>query len=226
MNFPQRGLIFPLICVSITRSDMNFNTYNERVYNMKKFIGIFLTLSLALMITACGSKDKPSQGGASLDDKGNEIAGTTIDGAGKEVDMDKFEGVELESVDSDNEKVNDEGRIGNMEVSIEDAKVMTQDDTKILVISFDFKNLNSSDMAFDNLISVDVTQAGISLMPTVVTGVKGINVLSGVELIPKGKETTVQKTFVLSDEETPVDVTVYKYGETGGTTLMKAFNLK
>ena len=103
---------------------------------------------------------------------------------------------------------------------------MTQDDTKILVVSFGFKNLNTSDVAFDNLISVDVTQKGVSLMPTVIMGVEGINVLSGVELMPKGKETTVQKTFVLSDEETPVDVTVYKYGEAGGTTLMKAFNLK
>lgn len=193
---------------------------------MKKFIGIILTFSLALMITACGKADKPSQGGASLDDKGNEIAGTTIDGAGKEVDMDKVEGVELESIDPNNEKVKDEGRIGNMQVSIEDAKVMTQDDTKILVVSFGFKNLNTSDVAFDNLISVDVTQKGVSLMPTVIMGVEGINVLSGVELMPKGKETTVQKTFVLSDEETPVDVTVYKYGEAGGTTLMKAFNLK
>lgn len=202
------------------------DTDNERVFFMKKFIGIILTFTLALMITACGNTNKPSQGGASIDDKGNEIAGTTIDGAGKEVDMDKVEGVELESIDSDNEKVHDDGRIGNMEVSIEDAKVMTQDDTKILVVSFDFKNLNSSDMAFDNLISVDVTQEGVSLMPTVVTGVKGINVLSGVELIPKGKETTVQKTFVLSNDQAPVDVTVYKYGETGGTTLMKAFNLK
>lgn len=193
---------------------------------MKKFIGIILTFSLALMITACGKADKPSQGGASLDDKGNEIAGTTIDGAGKEVDMDKVEGVELESIDPNNEKVKDEGRIGNMQVSIEDAKVMTQDDTKILVVSFGFKNLNTSDVAFDNLISVDVTQKGVSLMPTVIMGVEGINVLSGVELMPKGKETTVQKTFVLSDEGTPVDVTVYKYGEAGGTTLMKAFNLK
>lgn len=193
---------------------------------MKKIIGIILTFSLALMITACGKADKPSQGGASLDDKGNEIAGTTIDGAGKEVDMDKVEGVELESIDPNNEKVKDEGRIGNMQVSIEDAKVMTQDDTKILVVSFGFKNLNTSDVAFDNLISVDVTQKGVSLMPTVIMGVEGINVLSGVELMPKGKETTVQKTFVLSDEETPVDVTVYKYGEAGGTTLMKAFNLK
>lgn len=201
-------------------------TDNERVFFMKKFIGIILTFTLALMVTACGNTNKPSQGGASIDDKGNEIAGTTIDGAGKEVDMDKVEGVELESIDSDNEKVHDDGRIGNMEVSIEDAKVMTQDDTKILVVSFDFKNLNSSDIAFDNLISVDVTQEGVSLMPTVVTGVKGINVLSGVELIPKGKETTVQKTFVLSNDQAPVDVTVYKYGETGGTTLMKAFNLK
>ena len=193
---------------------------------MKKFIGIILTFSLALMITACGKADKPSQGGASLDDKGNEIAGTTIDGAGKEVDMDKVEGVELESIDPNNEKVKDEGRIGNMQVSIDAATVMTQDDTKILVGSFGFKNLNTSDVAFDNLISVDVTQKGVSLMPTVIMGVEGINVLSGVELMPKGKETTVQKTFVLSDEETPVDVTVYKYGEAGGTTLMKAFNLK
>ena len=63
-------------------------------------------------------------------------------------------------------------------------------------------------------------------MPTVITNMEGINILSGVEAIESGKSTTVQKTYILSDDTTPVEVRAYKYAESSGDSLNAVFNLK
>ncbi len=194
---------------------------------MKKILAIFAAMTLVLSMAACGNDDagkSVTQGSAVVDDKGNEIKGTAIDGAGKEVDMDKLDGVELE--EDDNAENNDEGIIAKHEVSIEDAKVIENDGSKILVVTFEYKNNSSGGLAFDNIISVDVSQNDAAVMPTVVTNVDGINILSGVEVIDPGKETTVQKTYLLTDEESPVTVLAYKFGEPTNGSVIKTFNLK
>ena len=104
-------------------------------------------------------------------------------------------------------------------------KIVDNEDSNIFVVSFSFKNTSSEPIAFDNLFTTDVTQNGSKLMPTVVNA-DGINVLSGVELIDPGKKTKVQKTYVITDEENPVEIMVYKYAEPTGDILKKIFNVK
>lgn len=203
---------------------------------MKKFIAIFAVVALMLSASACGKKNKPdnsaaptsvsdtSDGSAALDDDGNEIKGTAVVGAGDEVDMKKVEGDKVKAEKRDNEPVS--GTIAGLKVGIGDAKVMQTEQSKIFVVTFDFKNTTGSPLAFDNIISVDVTQNGSKLMPTVITNMEGINILSGVEAIESGKSTTVQKTYILSDDTTPVEVTAYKYAEASGDSLNAVFNLK
>lgn len=192
---------------------------------MKKIFAVILTASLAFAMAACDKKDTVVQGGPQLDESGNEIAGTAIDGAGKEADMDKLDGQYLAEGEL-KKGVESKGKIAGYNVSIEDAKVIQTDEQKVLVLSFKFKNNSSKAMAFDGMISVDVMQNQKEMLPTVVTGLDGLNVLSGTELIEPGKSTTVQKTFTVFDEETPVYVYAYKYGEADGESLAKMFNLK
>ena len=203
---------------------------------MKMFIAIFAVVALMLSASACGKKDKTdnsatptsvsdtSDGSAAVDENGNEIKGTAVVGAGDEVDMKKVEGDKVKAEKKDNEPVS--GTIAGLKVGIGDAKVMQTEQSKIFVVTFDFKNTTSSPLAFDNIISVDVTQNGSKLMPTVITNMEGINILSGVEAIESGKSTTVQKTYILSDDTTPVEVRAYKYAESSGDSLNAVFNLK
>lgn len=197
---------------------------------MKKIFALILTAVLAFSVTGCGNKNTDDnsaevvQGGASVDENGNAIAGTAIDGAGKEVDMKKVDGVELNSVKS--EDVASEDTIGGCNVAIEDAKLVDTENGKVLVVSFGFKNKTSAAVAFDNLMTVEVTQGDADVKASVITGYDGINILSGVELIDSGKSTTVQKAYTLTDTETPVQIMVYKYAEPDGDRVMKMFNLK
>lgn len=203
---------------------------------MKKFIAIFAVVALMLSASACGKKNKTdnsaaptsvsdtSDGSAALDNDGNEIKGTAVVGAGDEVDMKKVEGDKVKAEKRDDKPVS--GTIAGLKVGIGDAKVMQTEQSTIFVVTFDFKNTTGSPLAFDNIISVDVTQNGSKLMPTVITNMEGINILSGVEAIESGKSTTVQKTYILSDDTTPVEVTAYKYAEASGDSLNAVFNLK
>lgn len=194
---------------------------------MKKVLAVIAAMSLVFSMAACGKNSNSgktvTQGGAAVDENGNEIKGSTIDGAGQEVDMDKIDGKSLTSEKV--EGIKTKGEVAGFDISIDDAKIVENEDANILVISFSFKNTSSEPIAFDNLFTTDVTQNGSKLMPTVVNA-DGINVLSGVELIDPGKKTKVQKTYVITDEENPVDVMVYKYAEPTGDVLKKVFNVK
>ena len=193
---------------------------------MKKILAIIAAMSLVLSMAACGTNDagrSVTQGGAAVDAEGNEIKGTTIDGAGKEVDMDKIDGEALKI--DENAGGQPEGDIGSYYVSVDEAKVLKAEESKILVVSFTYENNSSEPAAFSNVFSVEVTQSAGKMMPTVVNK-DGINVLSGVEIIDPGKKTKVQKTYLITDEETPVDVMVYKYGEPSGDVINKTFKLK
>lgn len=194
--------------------------------DMKKLLAIIAAMSLVLAMTACGNTDagtSVTQGGAAVDADGNEIKGSTIDGAGKEVDMDKLEGQTL-AIDENVDR-KPKGDIGNYYVSIDEAKVVETEESKILVVAFTYENNSSEPAAFSNVFSVETTQNQAKVMPGVVN-LDGINVLSGVEIIDPGQKTKVQKTYFLTDEENPVEVMVYKYGESTGDAVKKIFKLK
>lgn len=192
---------------------------------MKKILAFILAASFAFAMTACGNKntdDEISQGAAMVDENGNEVAGSAIDGAGKEADIDKVEGTKLDGKSD----TKDSAEIGAVKVSIDDAKLTEIDGENIVVVSFTFKNNSKEAMAFDNILSVDAVQNDSKIMSKVIMGTEGINMLSGVELVETGKSTTVQKLYSVDDLATPLKITVYKYGEPGGEKITKTFNLQ
>lgn len=199
---------------------------------MKKILTIILAMTMLAAASACGKKVSDGdagqsvvQGGAAVDEKGNEIIGTTIDGAGAEVDMEKIDSPELKS---DNSKA--EGEIRSFEVSIDEAKVIEaeiEDKTrKAIVVSFTFKNNSSSPAAFDNALKVTASQEERVLNAKPVSGIEGINTRSGVEIIDSDKTNRVQKVYVLANEDLPVQISVTKPDEQDGEGVTKTFNLK
>lgn len=194
---------------------------------MKKFLAIIAAMSLVLSMAACGNKKSnlPSQGGAAVDEKGNEIIGTTIDGAGDEVDMDKVKGEELDMED-DADSAGDEGTIAGLDIEIDEAKLMDNNGEKLLVLGIKYKNKTDNPVMFDSVIQVDLTQNGKEVRTTLTNNVEGINVRSGIESIAPGKSTTVQKTYPITDTESPVKVVLYECNNPSGASLGATFNLK
>ncbi len=212
---------------------------------MKKLLAVFLVAALSLALTSCGKKTsdissdiKPSlteegefvhadgETSAILDADGNEIPGTSADNAGKEVDMAKVNGKTLAVVENETNDSPAKGTISNFDVSINDAKIIESDGAKAVIISYTFKNNTSNPMSFDGIMATEVTQSGISLTPTVVTGIEGINIHSAYEPIGAGDKTTLQKAFLVTDTDTAIDVVVYKYAEPDGAQIAKSFKLQ
>ncbi len=190
---------------------------------MERILAIIMAVSMALAISACGSNNEVTQGTASVDENGNMIVGTTIDGAGDEVDMKAVEGEKLSEVKTE---AKTESKIGDYTVTIEDAKVIDKDGEKLVVVSYTFKNKSGEPVAFDNVMVSDAKQGTNELVGAVVTGVEGINILSGVEIIESGKSTNVQKVYKLANEAEAVNISVYKYGAAEEGFIEKTFNLK
>ena len=123
---------------------------------MKKFLAIIAAMTLVLSMSACGNDDNlPSQGGAAVDDEGNEIIGTSIDGAIDEVDMDKVEGTKLK-LDKDASSES-KATIAGLDVSVGEAKLMDYEDSKLLVLTFKFKNKTSQPVSFDTAVDLLIT---------------------------------------------------------------------
>ena len=195
---------------------------------MKKFLTIMMAMMLVASMASCGKDKSVSQGGGMQDENGNVIQGTTIDGAIAEVDMDKVDGEVAQKQEDTKEKT--KATIANLDVKMGDAKIMTIDDHKVIILSFDYKNKTDEPTSFDANIKVEVTQEAQKLTApvdlSVLNNIEGLNIRSSIETVDKGKSATVQKAYVLRDEEMPVTVNVYKYGEPSGEGIYKTFAVK
>ncbi len=149
-----------------------------------------------------------------------------VEGAADEVDMGKVEGTELKEATSEDNALESSGEIGNFKVSIEDAKVFDYEGSKVIAISYEFESNNSTPTSFDSIMTTEVTQDGNALAPIVVIGVEGLNTNSAMEQVEAGNKVTLQKTFILRDEQTDVNVVVHKYEEPEGASVSKAFSLQ
>lgn len=191
---------------------------------MKKLLALALASILALSMVGCGNKNEVVQEPAATDANGNPIAGTAVEGAGEEVNLDALDGDKLAVADNG---AKSETTMGDFEVSISDAKLFEFEGQKKVAVTFTFKNNGDNPRSFDNVMEVEIAQGGMKLVPgKVVVGVEGINILSASELIEKGNKTTVQKTYDIYDEENPIDVTVFEYSGTSGEAISKTFNVK
>lgn len=159
-------------------------------------------------------------------DANGVLYGMEMENAIEQVDMAKVDGTELKQGAAEDSSVAASGDISNFKVSIKDAKVIDYDNSKVVVISYEFKNGNSVPQSFDSMIVSDVTQGNSDLTGASVFGVEGVNVASCLEDIPAGETKTVQKAFTLKDETEPIQVIAYKYGEMDAGVVGASFNVQ
>ncbi len=185
----------------------------------KNLTMLIMVLILAVSLTGCGKKTDNS---ASIAGNQSETNQTDASGAYEEtvVDMDKLEGTEAVSQTEKNEY---DGKLGDYDVSIGDAKRINADGTDIVVVSFDFKNNSGSDTAFTSAVEVEVSQDGGSLVGAVVSNIEGVNLLSMAERISSGDSITVQRAYQLKDKSVPLEVTAKEFGASGDEVLTKTF---
>lgn len=207
------------------------------MFELKKGLLILMAAMLTLSMASCGSNKKDSDNTTdtvsteastqAADNATEEPAATLdVDNAADQVDMGKVEGTKLEDTTSEDSSLSASGEIGNFEVSIEDAKVIDYEGNKVIAISYKFKNNTSEPRSFDSMMTTDVTQNGSELPPVVVTGVEGLNTNSAMTQVESGDSVTLQKTFILRDEASDVNVVVHKYEEPQGASVSKAFKLQ
>jgi hypothetical protein len=171
--------------------------------NMKKTLLISaFSLVLALSATGCGCKKtsggKSGSGDAYTQDVENNYT--------QNVDMNKVQG---ESGSSDTDESESKGKIGNAEVSVDDAKLIDYEGDKVAIVSFTFKNNGEQPASFMGLLKVYASQNDSDLLSAVVSDIDGVNVLSADQYVEKGESITVQRAYKLKDEKTAlvIDVT-------------------
>lgn len=210
---------------------------------MKKGLLLLMAAVISMSLVSCGNKTSDSADGtvntetsetagtqgtdnsSTAGESTTPLPGTSLDNAADEVDMGKIDGTKLDDSTPEDSSLNDSADIGNFKVSIEDAKVIDYEGNKVVIVSFDFKNGNSTPMAFSGIMSVEATQNGSELRSVLVANVEGVNINSSIQEVESGKTITVQKAYLLSNETSDINIRVYKYGEPGGDSVSKAFKL-
>ena len=132
------------------------------------------------------------------------------------VDINKVDGIVLNS-DTDAEDTH--VTIGDVEVSIDDAKVIEYDGETVAVVEYTFKNNGDAEANFAGVVRADGYQDDHSLVPTVVVDVDGVDMLSLSQNIGKGQQISVQKAFRLRNEEDILEIEVTEVA--GGTEVPK-----
>lgn len=196
----------------------------------KRLIIITVALILAMSAAGCGQKtaDKAtSQGTQAADASGAyENNGTQKSGEdvvySEQVDMEKVEG---EAATSDSDKKEYKGDLDNVEVTIEDAKLISYEDEDVAVVSFRYKNNGNQAMPFTGKLNVEAYQNDSKLPPAIVSGVEGVELLSMSENVEPGDTITVQKAFKLRDKSPmTVEVREFVMDENSSDGLVKVFN--
>lgn len=185
----------------------------------KSLILLIMAAILALSLAGCGKKADNAVGtNDRTETSGQTDASSAYDEA--VVDMEKVEGKEA---NSQTDKKDYDGKLGEYSVSIGDAKLLNVDDADIVLISFDFKNNSDTEMAFTAAIDVEVTQDGGKLPGAVVSNIEGVNLLAMTERIPSGDSITVQRAYRMKDTSLPVEVVAREFGASSDEELSKTF---
>lgn len=193
---------------------------------MKKKISILMAaLLVAASVAGCGQKttentETKNDTNATQTDVSENYG--TADYTPDQVDMKKVNGDELKS---SGDKKDYSGELGDVEVTIEDARVIDYDGVPVAIVSFKYKNNSSTPTPFTGKLSVNAYQDDAKLQSLVVTGVEGVTMLALSENVEKGDTITVQTAYRLNDTSTPLDIEVTEFDLANATSdgLVKTF---
>lgn len=192
---------------------------------MKKKIAILMAAMLVVSAAGCGQKTTENtaaeQNTNTAQTDVSENYGTA-DYTPDQIDMKKVDGDELKS---SSDKKDYSGELGDVEVTIEDAKVIDYDGVPVAIVSFKYKNNGSTPAPFTGKLNVQAYQDDSRLASLVVTGVEGVTMLALSENVEKGDTITVQTAYRLNDTSTPLDIEVSEFDAANATSdgLVKTF---
>ena len=199
---------------------------------MKRGFIAAMALIMALSFAGCGNKKNTANNSKSTDTPAEEkTVQQQLDdfgkGASENADMKKVDGKELKEEKIENSAPT-ENTIGSYDISVDDAKIIDYNNSKVILVSFGFKNNSDSEVNFSGVTVVETEQNGSALAPTVVTDVEGFDSTTLAQNVEKGKKITVQRAYKLSDEENPVTVSVRAFDSNaqGNESVSKTFNVK
>ena len=156
----------------------------------KKIIALGLAaLMTTAALTGCGGKN------------GNSGTSENAD----TVNLNKIDGIVLHS-GTDPEETH--AVIGDVEVSIGDAKVIEYDGTDVAIVEYTFKNNGDADANFAGVVRADGYQDDHILTPTVVYDVDGVDMLTISQNIEKGSQISVHKAYRLHNTEDNLEIEV------------------
>lgn len=194
----------------------------------KKILIIIAAFALAASAAGCGQvKDTTENTQTAQTEKNGQtktdVSGNYADGASKNVDMDKVDGVDL---DSESDKADSSATLEESAVSIEDAKVVDYEGKRLVIVSYKFTNKSNSDQSFTALMKSEAYQDGLSISNAIGDfNIEGFEPASTAEIIAPGKTITVQEAFLLVNDA-PVEVVVQEFHSQSGVNVTKTFNLQ
>ena len=143
----------------------------------------------------------------------------------KKVNMNKIEGTKAKT-DSSGKK--GDGKMTTCQVAIDEVKILPFEGAYMIVVQYNFKNTSDSELNFAGEVYAEAYQDGMELSPAVFQGtLEGFSPETTMQKVEPGKSIKVQKGYVTSDPNTPIEVYVRDtYDQNGQDYLSQVFRLQ
>lgn len=198
----------------------------------KKLIAIIAAMALIMTAAGCAKKDSGTKNNNSGNTQQTDASGaygenadTSANNDGNYADNIDMNIIDGEEGKSENDKNEYDGDVGDVSVSIEDAKIINYQDEDVVIVSFKYKNNSDEEMPFTGSLRVEAYQNDSKLPATVVDNVEGVDMMALTQNVKKGETIMVQKAYKMRDKS-PVTVEVSEFfvDENSGEGLTKTFN--
>ena len=150
---------------------------------------------------------------------------TFAENADKEINMDQIEGTVFKT---DNSGKRGDGKMTTCTVKIDEVKVAEIDGSNIVFVQYDFKNTTNTELNFAGEVFAEAYQDGMELPAAVFpNAIEGFSPNTTAQKVEGGKSIKVQKAYVTSEPNAPIEIYVCDtYDETGKTYLSQVFLAK
>lgn len=172
-----------------------------------------------------GSEQKDSSTSQSEQNNSSGSSDNFAEDSDKKVNMNKIEGTKAKT---DNSGKKGDGKMTTCQVAIDEVKILPFEGAYMIVVQYNFKNTSDSELNFAGEVYAEAYQDGMELSPAVFQGtLEGFSPETTMQKVEPGKSIKVQKGYVTSDPNTPIEVYVRDtYDQSGQAYLSQVFRLQ
>ena len=172
-----------------------------------------------------GSEQKDSSTSQSEQNNSSGSSDNFAEDSDKKVNMNKIEGTKAKT---DNSGKKGDGKMTTCQVAIDEVKILPFEGAYMIVVQYNFKNTSDSALNFAGEVYAEAYQDGMELSPAVFQGtLEGFSPETTMQKVEPGKSIKVQKGYVTSDPNTPIEVYVRDtYDQSGQAYLSQVFRLQ